>query len=184
LVLFNGDKKQREISILLHEFLKLVQINFIFTDNVRILYMYTYKQNVKTRSYTLIIFYMPTFIDIGRYQCCHCIRKIKEPDKNANTNLLRTVNFPEDWASFDGEFPMFRLRISPGASGILTPLLGQLLDSPEFPNFQGKYISWIFIFLCKKTQCNIQKLEFQKLDCVHETWNYTNLQDNLFMVYS
>ena len=27
---------------------------------------------------------------------------------------------------------------------------GQLLDSPEFPNFSGKYLSLIFIFFCWK----------------------------------
>jgi hypothetical protein len=25
----------------------------------------------------------------------------------------------------------------------------------------------------ESTQCNIQKLDFQKLDCLHEIWNYT-----------
>ena len=60
---------------------------------------------------------------------------------------------------------------------LFTGLPGQLLDSPEFPNFSGKYLSWIFIFLCRKhtVYWKIQKLDFQKLDCVHETWNNTNI---------
>jgi hypothetical protein len=29
-------------------------------------------------------------------------------------------------------------------------LPGQLLDSPDFPNFPGNYLSWIFILSCRK----------------------------------
>ena len=50
---------------------------------------------------------------------------------------LRDLNWNKNIVLYTVYMPL--LRISPGASGILTPLPGQLLDSPEFPNFQGKY---------------------------------------------